>query len=141
MMLRQCLAIAAATPNLIPIPAAHAPSTDQPVKLQCFRSSYLSKTDARTPQIPIDCSGETEPLPARDFVPWRFSDACRRSAWVVMQASEKPAQEAGNFTTLACRDLIDRGFYLFVGCVSKGRSHHRRTAILKAEFQPWESCS
>src|SRR2546426_661011 len=93
MMLRQCLAIAAATPNLIPIPAAHAPSTDQPVKLQCFRSSYLSKTDARTPQIPIDCSGETEPLPARDFVPWRFSDACRRSAWVVMQASEKPAQE------------------------------------------------
>src|SRR3989454_12682996 len=91
MMLRQCLAIAAATPNLIPIPAAHAPSTDQPVKLQCFRSSYLSKTDARTPQIPIDCSGETEPLPGRDFVPWRFSDACRRSAWVVMQASEKPA--------------------------------------------------
>src|SRR5437660_1704497 len=79
MMLRQCLAIAAATPNLIPIPAAHAPSTDQPVKLQCFRSSYLSKTDARTPQIPIDCSGETEPLPARDFVPWRFSDACRRA--------------------------------------------------------------
>ncbi len=58
-------------------------STDQPVKVQCVRSSCLSKTDARTPQIPIDRSGETEPLPARDFVPWRFSDACRVSAWVV----------------------------------------------------------
>src|SRR5256885_4379801 len=105
MMLRQCLAIAAATPNLIPIPAAHAPSTDQPVKLQCFRSSYLSKTDARTPQIPIDCSGETEPLPARDFVPWRFSDACRRSAWVVMQASEKPAQHRSFVRAVGVSDL------------------------------------
>ena len=79
-MLRQCLAIAAAMPNLIPMPVAHAPSTDQPVKVQCGRNSYLSKTDARTPQIPIDRSGETESLPARDFVPWRFSDACRESA-------------------------------------------------------------
>src|SRR5262249_36130985 len=31
----------------------------------------------------------------RDFVPWRFSDACRpRVDGAVMQASEKPAQKA-----------------------------------------------
>jgi hypothetical protein len=29
-------------------------------------------------------SGKTEDLPARDFVPWRFSDACRGSAWMVL---------------------------------------------------------
>src|SRR2546430_12089323 len=113
MMLRQCLAIAAATPNLIPIPAAHAPSTDQPVKLQCFRSSYLSKTDARTPQIPIDCSGETEPLPARNFCSCAgFSDACRRSAWVVMQASEKRSEEhtseLQSQSNLVCRLLLEK---------------------------------
>jgi hypothetical protein len=80
MMLRQRLAIAAATPKLIPMPRRTLLSTGQPVKLPCVSSSGLSKTDARTPQIAIDRSGETEPLPARDFVPWRFSDACRGSA-------------------------------------------------------------
>ena len=45
--------------------------------MQCVRSSYLSKPDDRTPQIPIDRSGDTEPFSARDFVPWRFSDAFR----------------------------------------------------------------
>jgi hypothetical protein len=82
MMLRQRLAIAAATPNLIPMPAAHASLDRSTIKAQCVRSSGLSKTDARTPQIPIHRSGETEPLPARDFVPWRFSDAGRQSAWM-----------------------------------------------------------
>jgi hypothetical protein len=62
--------------------------------VQRVRSSDLSKTDARTPQIPIDRVGETEPLPARDFVPWRFSDASwEREDGFVMQASEKPAQK------------------------------------------------
>ena len=32
----------------------------------------------------LDRSGETEPVPACDFVPWRFSDACRGSAWMVL---------------------------------------------------------
>ena len=72
-----------AAPNLIPMPAAHAHSTGQLVKFHCVRSSCLSKTDARTPQIPIDRVREPEALPARDFVPWRFSDNCRRSAWMV----------------------------------------------------------
>jgi len=80
MMPRQRLVIAAATPNLIPMPTAHAPSIGQPVKGRCVRRSHLSKTDARSPQIPIDHNGETEPLPARDFVPCRFSDACHGSA-------------------------------------------------------------
>jgi hypothetical protein len=84
MMLRQRLAIAAATPKLIPMPRRTLLSTGQPVKLPCVSSSGLSKTDARTPQIAIDRSGETEPLPARDFVPWRFSDACRGSAWMLL---------------------------------------------------------
>jgi len=60
------------------------PSPDKPIKVMGGRNSYLSKTDDRTPQIPIDRSGETESLPTRDFVPWRFSDACRRSAWEVL---------------------------------------------------------
>ena len=80
MILRQRLAIAATAPNRSqPQPRTLSP-TDQLLKLQCVRSSDLSKTDPRTPQIPIDRVGETEPLPARDFVPWRFSDACRSSA-------------------------------------------------------------
>ena len=93
MMLRQRLAIAAATPNLIPMPAAYAPR-DRATRQSAARSCPdLSKTDARTPQIPIDRVGETEPLPARDFVPWRFSDASwEREDGFVMQASEKPAQ-------------------------------------------------
>ena len=62
--------------------AGGAPSTRQRVKFQRVRRSDLSRTDARTPQIPIGRVGETQPLPARDFVPWRFSDACRRSAWM-----------------------------------------------------------
>jgi hypothetical protein len=61
--------------------------------VQRVRSSDLSKTDARTPQIPIDSVGKTKPLPTRDFVPWRFSDASwEREDGFVMQASEKPAQ-------------------------------------------------
>ena len=61
--------------------------------MQRVRSSDLSKTDARTPQIPIDRVGETEPLPARDFVPWRFSDASwEREDGFVTQASEKPTE-------------------------------------------------
>ena len=67
MMLRQRLAIAAATPNVVPMPARTLTSTDQPVKVQRARGFYLSKTDARTPQIRIDRVGETERLPARDF--------------------------------------------------------------------------
>ena len=31
----------------------------------------------------------SERLPARDFVPWRFSDACRGSAWMVL-SSRRP---------------------------------------------------
>ena len=92
MMPRQRLTIAAATPNLIPMPAAYAPLDQATRQVQRVRSSDLSKTDARTPQIPIDRVGETEPLPARDFVPCRFSDASwEREDGFVMQASEKPA--------------------------------------------------
>ena len=59
------------------------PSTGQPAKLPGVRRSSLANTDTPTPQIPIVRSGETKPLPVRDFVPWRFSDACRRSALMV----------------------------------------------------------
>jgi len=61
---------------------ARFPRPINPSKRSVTVVSGLSKTDARTPQIPIDRSGETEPLPARDFVPWRFSDAGRQSAWM-----------------------------------------------------------
>jgi len=40
--------------------------------------------DAPSPQIPIDHNGQTAPLPARDFVPWRFSDACQGSEGMVL---------------------------------------------------------
>ncbi len=36
------------------------------------------------PRMPIDHSAETGPLPAHDFVPWRFSDARRGSARMVL---------------------------------------------------------
>ncbi|MDQ6869811.1 MAG: hypothetical protein M3178_16175 [Pseudomonadota bacterium] len=84
MMLRQRLAIAATTPNLVQCRRRTLTSTDQPVKVQHARSFYLSKSDARTPQIPIDPSAKTELLPARDFVPWRFPDVCRGSAWIIL---------------------------------------------------------
>ena len=43
-----------------------------------------SRSAAKSARALIDRSGETEPLPALDFVPWRFSDACRRSEWMVL---------------------------------------------------------
>jgi hypothetical protein len=54
---RTCYRSRAAMANLIPMPAEHAP--DKPIKVQCGRNSYLSKTDARTPQIPIDRCART----------------------------------------------------------------------------------
>jgi len=79
-----CLAISIARDVRAGRMGVDAASIDQPVKGRCVRRSHLSKTDARTPQIPIDHNGKTEPLPARDFVPWRFSDACRGSAGMVL---------------------------------------------------------
>jgi hypothetical protein len=104
MMLRQCLASAVAMANLIPTGGARSLRPINPSKCS-DRNSYLSKTDARTLQIPIDRSAESEPLPARDFVPWRFSDVGRRSGGFVMQASEKPAQEP-TFLDFALTTLI-----------------------------------
>jgi hypothetical protein len=43
------------------------------------------ETRRKQGSLPITCCanvGETEPLPARDFVSWRFSDSCGRRAWI-----------------------------------------------------------
>jgi tetratricopeptide (TPR) repeat protein len=58
--------------------APRAARTDlRPVR-QGFISPALLLLEQR-----LDRVGEPEALPARDFVPWRFSDDCRRSAWMV----------------------------------------------------------
>ncbi len=58
-----------------------------------IRLPDLPKTDARSPQIPIDCGRQVLSFQARDFVPWRFSDAPMSARpRAVTAASEKPAQ-------------------------------------------------
>ena len=49
---------------------------------------------SRSRQIPIAPAAPPQ-RHHRDFVPWRFSDAgSRASGWVIIPASEKPAQQA-----------------------------------------------
>ncbi len=59
------------------------PSSNQPSKsivsvVPTSRKLTLARLNS------LDRSAETEPLPACDFVPWRFSHACRGSAWIVL---------------------------------------------------------
>ena len=72
----------AATPNLIPMPAAHAPLNRSPRQI-AVRPLFLHLENRRS-HSSNPHRRETEPLPARDFVPWRFSDACRGSGWMVL---------------------------------------------------------
>ena len=74
------LAIVVATPNLIPMPAAHAP-LDRSTRQIAVRPSFQPLENRRSLASNPHRSQrrDREPLPARDFVPWRFSDACRGS--------------------------------------------------------------
>ena len=73
----QPLAIAAAAPKIIPTSTERAPH-DRPAPRNTLRSPvrpiHVRPWNA---SIPIEHWPKTEPLPSRDFVPWRFSDASR----------------------------------------------------------------
>src|ERR1700730_1867674 len=107
MMLRQRLAIAADTPNLIPMPTAHAPpdrSTRQIAVRPYFRplenrrshssNPHRSQRRNRAPSGP-----RFRALALLGRLSWERVDA------FVMQASEKPAQ---NETVAIVADAVDR---------------------------------
>ena len=76
----------------------------------------VMKTSRSENQKPATrCLGHGEPgqdwgSTARDFVPWRFSDVCRESAWIVLCRPPRNLHRSGHSDSQRCvyQGLIPR---------------------------------